>query len=288
MVPTEEPSFDAEKAYQVWRRLIGDEELYRHTLAGTHASLRQRCGLDDETLAILDVFSSDPGTRWNVENLRFRAAGETGDVLSIYLTRTIKLLTRGDGDWLRDLSYEYLAHHQWLPLGQLRLTECERFAAYVRERIAKRRKLPEHFDAVLELELAVVRLLKRTAEILPEAWPEGGDPGDDGVLALRPKLSPAAVIVTLPSDLSDCIRTGELDPGAVKPGPMDLLVFVPSLSEPYRFQRLGEGPKRVLERCTGASTTEQLAVALEAEHDLDPDEVCALIRSWWKDRVLTG
>ena len=56
-----------------------------------------------------------------------------------YMPRTVRLLTRGDDDWRQDLCFEYLAHHRWLPLGHMRLAECERFASYVQTRVMKRR-----------------------------------------------------------------------------------------------------------------------------------------------------
>ena len=61
------------RVYDVWTRLIQDEELYEAMLAGTHGRLEGR-GLSAEDIAILDRFRAEPGTRWNIENLRFRSS----------------------------------------------------------------------------------------------------------------------------------------------------------------------------------------------------------------------
>src|SRR5512141_1771950 len=130
--------FASQRVYDVWTQVIQDEALYEAMLDGSHARLPGK-QLDAEAIAILDQFRAEPGTRWNIENLRFRSALETGDTLLSYMPRTVKLLTRGDDDWRQDLCFEYLAHYQWRPLGHLRLAECERFASYVRTRVMKRR-----------------------------------------------------------------------------------------------------------------------------------------------------
>lgn len=147
------------------------------------------------------AFARQRGTRWNLENLRFRTAQETADTLASDLPRTVKLLTRGTDDWLQDLSCEYLSWYRWRQLGHLRFAECERFAAYARERIARRRPLPRHFDAVLDFELATVRLLKRTAAIPPDRWPPPpGALSDQALARVVPRHSEAMELFDLPVD----------------------------------------------------------------------------------------
>src|SRR5690242_15047747 len=117
-------TFDSKRVYDVWQKLIGDEELYELLLADRHRELQQVRGLSDEELAILDEFRKESGLRWNIENLRFRAADHVMSTLRVYLPRTLYLLTRGQEDWLRDIIYEYVAQHRWQELGRNYLAEC--------------------------------------------------------------------------------------------------------------------------------------------------------------------
>src|SRR5688572_16388840 len=149
-------AIDARKGYDVWLQLIANEELYRHTLAGTHRELAERENLGEAELVILDAFHADKGTRWNIENLRFRTALEASASLASYLPRTCRMLTNGDENWLQDIAFEYLAFYKWTEHGHHRFAECERFGEYVRERIMKRRITPQHLEVVLDFELAVV------------------------------------------------------------------------------------------------------------------------------------
>lgn len=279
-----EPTFDAQKAYAVWRLLIAEEELYDATLAGTHASLRRRYDLDDETIAILDVFSSDPGTRWNIENLRFRAAGETRDVLLMYLPRTVKLLTAGSDDWLRDISYEYLAHHHWQALGQNRLSECQRFGNYVLERIAKRRRLPDHCEALLHFERSVVDLLRSTADLAAADWPSKRELFE--VASTRPRLGRTTALIDLPVDISAWISSGELDPATIQPEPLSLLVQLPSPSERYKIQRLNQATRALVGRCSGEKTALEIAEELEPELEIEAQDFLDRIYAWMREGVL--
>ncbi len=278
-------TFPARRVYEVWTQLVQDEELYEAMLEGAHARLEGR-GLDAEAVAILDRFRAEPGTRWNVENLRFRAALEVGDVIGIYLPRTVRLLTRGDDDWRQDLCFEYLAHHRWRSLGHLRLTECERFGAFIRARVMKRRTPPPHLEDVLAFELAVVGLLRSTAGVAADAWPVRREVTDAELLALRPRRSPVQAVIDLDVDLRPWIESGDPTRGAVGPGPITLLVHVPSLEETYRIKAISDGVRVVLERCDGGRTVEDLARELEDEFDLPAAEVHRLVRSLLGERIL--
>ena len=278
-------SFPSKRAYEVWTQLVQDEELYEAMLEGVHGSLEGR-GLDAEAIAILDQFRAEPGTRWNVENLRFRSALEIGDVLGIYLPRTLQLLTRGDADWRQDLCFEYLAHHRWRSLGHLRLTEAERFADFIRTRVMKRRVSPPHFEDVLAFELAVVGLLRSTAGVAAEAWPVRREVSDADLPALQPRRSPAQVVVDLDVDLRPWIESGDPTRGEVGPGPITLLVHAPSLEEPYRIKAISDGVRVVLERCDGERTVEALARELEEEFELPAAEVCRVVRMLLDERIL--
>lgn len=278
-------AFDARRVYDVWIQLAQDEALYEAMLEGTHARLEGR-GLDAEAIAILDQFRAEPGTRWNVENLRFRSALETGDTLASYLPRTVKLLTRGDDDWRQDLCFEYLAHHRWEPLGHLRLAECERFAGYVRTRVMKRRITPPHLEAVIAFELAVVRLIRATADVAPDAWPVRRAVTEAELPGLCPRRSPVQTIVELEVDLRPWIESADPLRGEVGPGPITLLVHIPSLDEPHRIKTISEGVQLVLERCDGGRTVEALAAELEDEVGLPAAAVHGLVRTLLAERIL--
>jgi hypothetical protein len=278
-------SFSSQRVYEVWIQLIQDEELYEAMLEGSHGRLAGR-NLDAEAIAILDRFSAERGTRWNVENLRFRSALEVGDVLVSYLPRTVRLLTRGDDDWRQDLCFEYLAHHRWQPMGHMRLAECERFADYVRTRVMKRRITSPHLPAVMAFELAVVGLIRSTAEVAPDAWPVRREVTAAELGSLRPRRSPVQVVVELDVDLRPWIESADPLRGEVGPGPVTLLVHIPSLDEAHRIKTISEGVRVVLEGCDGERTVDELARALEDEHELQADAVRRLVGALLDERIL--
>ncbi len=278
-------ALSSKRVYEVWTQLIQDEELYEAMLAGSHARLEGR-GLDAEAIAILDRFRAEPGTRWNVENLRFRSALEVGETLLMYMPRTLRMLTGGDDGWRQDLCFEYLAHHRWRSFGHLRLTECERFMEFIRSRIMKRRVTPPHLEDVMAFELAVIRLLRSTADVAAEAWPVRRAWAGDELPAARPRRSPAQVLVELGVDLRPWIESGDPARGEVGPGPITLLVHVPSLDEPYRIKTVSDGVRVVLERCDGGRTVEALARELEDELELPAEGVRRLVRMLLEERIL--
>lgn len=275
----------SKRVYEVWTQLIQDEELYEAMLAGSHHRLEGR-GLDAEAIEILDQFRAEPGTRWNIENLRFRSSLFVGDLLLLYLPRTVRLLTRGDDQWRQDLCFEYLAYHRWRPMGHLQLTECVRFADFIRTRILKRRLAPPHLEAVMAYELAVIGLLRSTVDIAPDAWPVRRAVTDADLPGLRPRRSPAQVAVELDVDLRPWIESGDPARGEVGPGPITLLVHMPSLEESYRIKMISEGVRVVLERCDGDRTVDALGLELEDEFDLPSADVRRLVRSLLDERIL--
>jgi hypothetical protein len=274
--------FDSRRVYEVWTRLVQDEALYEAMLAGTHAAH----GLDAEAVAILDAFRAEPGTRWNVENLRFRSALETGDSLMSYMPRTMKMLTRGDDDWRQELCFEYLAHHQWKPCGHLRLAECVRFGEYVRTRILKRRVVPRYFADVLAFELAIVELLRATASVPAGAWPIDRERSPEELAAMRPRRSPAQTVIELAVDLRPWIESADPAKGDVKEKPITLLAHVPSLAETHKIKTISAGVRIVIESCDGTRTIDEIAKAIEDEHGLPAPDVRRLIGNLVGERIL--
>jgi hypothetical protein len=279
--------FDPEATYRVWLLLIADEELFRATLAGEHEKLALSRGLTPTDVAILDGFRAERGTRWNVENLRFRAATEVATKLQIHLPRTLALLTEGNETWLQDIVFEYLAYYRWHEFGHHHFAECARFVAYIHERIAKRRRLPRHLDVVLKFETTLNDLIRRTRELTREAFPPAQQTiAAEAVAATRPRWAPAVQLIDLDEDISQWIHTG-LPRGEVRPGPLTMLAVIPSLDEGYRLQRISDGARFVLERCTGEQTAGRLAEQIEAEDlGLERRGVLALIQRWVNERTL--
>jgi hypothetical protein len=278
---------DARRVYELWLKLIADEELYQEMLAGRHAALAQGRGLTPEDVAILDQFHARPGTRWDIENLRFRAATEVGAKLKTWMPRTTYLLTLGNEDWLQDTCFEYLSAHRWEDLGHFHFTECERFATYTRNRIMKRRRTPPHLGAVLTFETAVLGLLKATRGVSPAAWPTRPSAPDAALLApARPRWGPAVLLIELPVDLTAWIASGDPRVGQVSERPSCVLAYVPSLSEKHRFQTLGEGARLVFERCRGEATSEELASHFAEELGFEREDTFRLLGRWVRDGAL--
>ncbi len=274
-------SFSSQKAYETWMRIIADESLAELVIDRDHDAIDRRFDLDLEQRAIAKTFAGERGTRWNIENLRFRAAGGVGAVLESYLPRTVKMLTLGNADWLQDITFEYLAFYRWQEFGQLRFAECERFADYVRKRIVKRRVVPPHFETMLAFEMRLVRLLKRTADVPAEAWKKPVFQP-----SLRPRPGPVVELIELPVDLSEWIASGQPQP--VIEEPITMLAVVPSLTETHRLHRLSFGSRVVFEACDGSATASEIAEQLEAEHGVAAAQVTGLIERWIEERALTA
>jgi hypothetical protein len=281
--------FDSRRVYDVWQKLISDEELYELLLVDRHRELKERRGLSEEELIVLDEFRKESGLRWNIENLRFRAADHVMSTLRVYMPRTIYLLTRGQEDWLRDIIYEYVALHRWQELGRNYLAECLRFGRHVRERIARRRALPDIVEHVLSMELSVVELLREAGQVPAEQWPrERRELDDEALAAARPRPGPAVKIIDVPVDISDWIHSADPSSGTVKEGSLTLLLLVPSPEETFRIQRMSEGARLVFERFTGEKTAAEIARAVEDELGLEPAQVYRLLRRWLSEGALVA
>jgi len=277
-------TLDAAVAYDVWLRLIADEELYRQTLAGTYRTYARE--LTEEQMRALDGFHAEPGLRWNIENLRFRTALEAGSTLASYLPRTIKMLTKGDDNWLQDIVFEYLASHRWQEFGQHRFAECNRFVAYIKDRIVKRRITPPHFDVVVDFEHAIVQLLQATGTAPAAAWTSARELPDDALVAATLTRGPAVAVIELPVDIRPWIESVDPTKGDVHERAVTLLAYVPSLTETHRIKAIGDGARIVLEAFDGRAPTQDVVARLAAAYDLDRDDVLGLVRPWLRDGVL--
>ena len=272
------------RVHEVWTQVIQDEELYEAVLAGTYRQLGR--AFDDEALAILDWLNAEPGTRWNIENLRFRSTMFTGDILLLYMPRTIRMLTKGEDAWRLDLCYEYLAHHRWQALGHRQLSECERFAEFVRTRVMRRRPTPPHLEAAIAFELAAIRLLRSTHDIPADAWPAARALDDGALATARPRRAPAQVELELDVDLRPWIESGDPTAGELKAEPITLLLYMPALTERYRIKAISDGVRAILERCDGARSVRELAAELEAEYELPAAEVHKVVRMLFDERIV--
>ncbi len=152
----------------------------------------------------------------------------------------------------------------------------------------KRRPTPPHLEAVIRYELAVVHLLRSTAGVPADAWPVHRMLSDEDLLAARPRPGPCQAVVELEVDLRPWIESGDPTRGEVGPGPITLLVDVPSLAERYRIKAISEGVRVVLERCDGGRTVAALARELEDEFELPAAAVHRVVRSLLDERILCG
>ena len=218
-------AFDARAVYDVWIRLVQSEALYDAMLRGEHAALAHTLGWSELELAILEDFAIQPGTRWHVENLRFRAVTMVSRLLGWHLPATLRLVTEGRPGWLRDLVYEYLSLHCWVELGHhRRFAECERFATFVEERVLKRRMPPPHIEAVLAFERGLIELTRRAAMLPAAEWPRRGQPtATPGAPVVR---GPVQVQLALPVDLLAWLREPTSELHVTAPGPVDVLAYV--------------------------------------------------------------
>jgi hypothetical protein len=94
--------------------------------------------------------------------------------------------------------------------------------------------------------------------------------------------------VELDVDLRPWIESGDPTRGEVGPGPITLLVHMPSLDEPYRIKTISDGVRVVLESCDGERTVEAIAGELEAEYELPAADVRRLVRSLLDERILSA
>ncbi|MEO8698766.1 MAG: hypothetical protein ABI867_01950 [Kofleriaceae bacterium] len=276
-------AIDSRTSFEVWQLVIYDELLSRSVFDGSYRELAKQRGYTADQVAVLDWFAEQPGMRWNVENLRFRAALETAACLCIHLPKTARLLSRGNDDWLQDICYEYLSYHSWDALGHRRLTECERFGRYVHDRIKRRRIMPPHLEQVLELELAIVGVLKQTAGL---QWPIPPVLDGEELAACRPRRGPAQCVLEQPVDLRAFMSADEPDRVEPGPGPVTWLIYLASPTQNPCTKIVSEGPRILLEHCSGDRTTREIAAAMEAELELPTAQITRLVETWLAEGVL--
>jgi hypothetical protein len=150
----------------------------------------------------------------------------------------------------------------------------------------KRRITPPHLEVVLEFELGVIRLLKRTALIPPGRWPSPPALTDAQLADVRIRRAEAVEVIDLPVDIRDWVEMADLSRGGVRPDPVTFLVHVPSLQHTHRIKILGEGPRAVLERFTGERQTAAVAAELDDELGIEPAALYGLVRNWLDERIL--
>ena len=281
-------AIDSRTTFEVWQYVIYDEVLSRAVFDGTYPELAVQRGYTAEQVAVLDWFAAQPGMRWNVENLRFRAALETAACLSIHIPKTARLLSRGDDDWLQDICYEYLSYYSWDALGHRRLTECERFGRYVRERIMRRRIMPKHLEHVLELELAVVEVMRKTAEIPKDGWPTPVQLSDEQLDSIRPQRSIAQRLLEQSVDLRAFMGTEKALEVIAGPDPVTWFVHIGAPEKAPRLKVFSEGARELLVRCDGKRTTAEIAATMAEEFGLPRADVARLVRIWLDDVILVA
>jgi hypothetical protein len=237
--------FDARAVYDVWIRLVQSEPLYDAMLRGEHAAVARALGFTELELAILDDFAIQPGTRWHVENLRFRAVTMVSRLLGWHLPATLRLVTEGRDGWLRDLVHEYLSLHRWVELGHHhRFAECERFAAFVEHRVLQRRRPPPHIEAVLGFERGLIELARRAAVLPIAGWP--GPPGEaaPGAMILR---GPVQLQLVLPIDILAWLRDPTTELRVTAPTPLDVIAWVAAADAPVEIEPVTPAGRQLLD-----------------------------------------
>lgn len=251
--------FDARAVYDVWIRLVQSEPLYDAMLRGEHAALARDLGFTELELAILDDFAIQPGTRWHVENLRFRAVTMVSRLLGWHLPATLRLVTEGRDGWLRDLVHEYLSLHRWVELGHHhRFAECERFAAFVEHRVLQRRRPPPHIAAVLGFERGLIELARRAAALPIAAWPPrpaaadaspGALPGasPDAWNDARIVRGPVQRSLTLPVDILAWLRDPTTELRVTAPAPLEVIAYVAAADAPVEIEPVTPAGRQLLD-----------------------------------------
>ena len=229
--------FDARAVYDVWIRLVQSEPLYEAMLRGEHAAVARALGFTELELAILDDFAIQPGTRWHVENLRFRAVTMVARLLGWHLPATLRLVTEGRDGWLRDLVYEYLSLHRWVELGHHhRFAECERFAAFVEHRVLKRRRPPPHIEAVLGFERGLIELSRRAAALPIAAWPRPRGAAPEAARDAMIMRGPVQLQLALPVDLLAWLRDPTTELRVTAPVPLDVVAYIAAADAPVEVE----------------------------------------------------
>jgi len=272
--------FDARAVYDVWIRLVQSEALYDAMLRGEHAAIAPALGFTALELAILDDFAIQPGTRWHVENLRFRAVTMVSRLLGWHLPGTLRLVTEGRDGWLRDLVYEYLSLHRWVELGHHhRFAECERFAAFVEHRVLKRRMPPPHIEAVLAFERAMIDLLRRAATLPIAAWP-AWPPRLDSAAAPDVALvcGPVQVELALPADILGWLRDPTTELRVVAPAPLEVVAYIAAADALPQIEALTPVGKQLL---AAAATPRPCGELLAVVPDAGPT-----VASWLERGIL--
>lgn len=243
-------AFDARAVYDVWIQLVQSEALYDAMLRGEHAALAHTLGWSEHEIAILEDFAIQPGTRWHVENLRFRAVTMVSRLLGWHLPATLRLVTEGRPGWLRDLVYEYLSLHRWVELGHhRRFAECERFATFVEERVLKRRMPPPHVEAVLAFERGLIGLTRRAAMLPTAEWPARVQPiAAPGAPIVR---GPVQIQLALPVDILAWLREPTSELHVTAPGPVDVLAYVAAADASPELEPVTAIGKQVLAATAG-------------------------------------
>jgi hypothetical protein len=229
--------FDARAVYDVWIRLVQSEPLYDAMLRGEHAAVARGLGFTELELAILDDFAIQPGTRWHVENLRFRAVTMVSRLLGWHLPATLRLVTEGRDGWLRDLVYEYLSLHRWVELGHHhRFAECERFAAFVEHRVIKRRRPPPHIEAVLGFERGLIELSRRAAALPIAAWPRPHAAAPEPARHARILRGPVQLQLALPVDILAWLRDPTTELRVTASTPLDVVAYITAADAPIELE----------------------------------------------------
>lgn len=271
---------DAQRVYAVWQRVIADEALSDAVVENRLDDLSEL--FDRDEMSILRDFASEPGFRWAVENLRYRATTMIVRNLQKRMPATVRLLTGGNHDWLWDLASEYLVRHRWLDLGHRYNSECLRFAEFITRRVARRRALGDECLAALAYESGILTSLVRASEQV--AWPAAIAREDNQ--AWQPRRNPSAVVARLPVDLLAWLQSGDGPPVPTSRIPLALLLYVPTVDGSVQIERLTDHEAAIFNAVSGDSPVTLLARDIGQREGIDPGDVEHVLRRWQRFHVL--
>ncbi|ACY14313.1 hypothetical protein [Haliangium ochraceum] len=279
------PSRDAELVYAVWQRAVADENLSDAIAEGRVDELAEL--LSSEELAVARDFAAEPGFRWSMENLRYRAGTMIVRGLKKRMPRTAHLLCGGNDDWLRDLAGEYLMRHRWRDLGHHYNAESLRFAAFIEQRVARRRELGSACCAALSYESARLRVLVAATASMPET------PAVTAFEDWRPQRAPWVERLNMPAELADWLLAGDraLSPPTAQPDPAPtvahypttMLVYLPVRDGKVQTERLTDTETKIFDAVDGDASAPALVRALRAE--IAPEESERALRNWQRHQV---
>ncbi len=152
---------DAQVTWNLWRRILREDDLQRALFAPGLAQRAEEFGLSREELSIALAYARTPReTRWAIDTYRFRSYNVVVEALYVAAPLSARLLERR-GFVLDELAQEYLASVGWCDDGPYTYRLCAAALAFVNAKYGAERD-PD-LGALIEFEAATVALMRSLA-----------------------------------------------------------------------------------------------------------------------------